>query len=48
MVGGSMKIPNWQKNSGKQKKARGVGKGVLKARKQALQALKNKLTSASR
>ena len=35
--------PNWQKNSGKQKKGRGVGKGVIRARKQALRALKNKL-----
>ena len=35
--------PNWQKNSGKQKKSRGVCKGIIKSRKQALRALKNKL-----
>jgi hypothetical protein len=35
--------PNWQKNSGKQKKSRGVCKGIIQARKQALRALKNKL-----
>ena len=35
--------PNWQKNSGKKKKSRGVCKGIIKSRKQALRALKNKL-----
>ena len=35
--------PNWQKNSGKQKKSRGVSKGIIRSRKQALRALKNKL-----
>ncbi len=35
--------PNWMKNSGKQKKGRGVNKGIIRARKQALRALKNKL-----
>ncbi len=34
-----MNTPNWQKNSGKNKKGRGVCKGVIKARKQALKAL---------
>jgi len=33
-------MPNWQHNSGKPKKGRGVSKGVIRARKQALQALK--------
>ena len=36
-------VPNWQKNSGKDKKGKGVGKGVMKARKQAKQALKRQL-----
>ena len=35
--------PNWQHNSGKNKKGRGIAKGVIKARKQALKALKEKL-----
>lgn len=39
-----MNCPNWQKNSGKAKKARGVGKGVIKARRQALKCLKVKLS----
>ena len=34
--------PNWMKNSGKSKKAKGMCKGQLKARRQALKALKNK------
>jgi hypothetical protein len=38
-----MKVPNWVHNSGKQKNTKGTCKGQLKARKQALQALKNKL-----
>ena len=38
-----MNVPNWQKNSGKNKKGRGVAKGVIKARKQALKALLNKM-----
>ena len=38
-----MATPNWQHNSGKAKKGKGVCKGVIKARKQALQALKAKL-----
>lgn len=37
--------PNWMHNSGKSKKRRGVAKGVLKSRKQALQALKRKLSA---
>jgi len=35
--------PNWQHNSGKQKKGRGTSKGKLKARKQSLNALKQRL-----
>ena len=35
-----MTTPNWQKNSGKGKKTRGMCKGQIKARKQALQSLK--------
>ena len=38
-----MNTPNWQKNSGKNKKAKGMCKGVLRARKQALRALKKRL-----
>tara|TARA_R110001592_G_scaffold80079_1_gene238861 strand:- start:308 stop:430 length:123 start_codon:yes stop_codon:yes gene_type:complete len=33
-----MNTPNWQKNSGKSKKTKGVAKGRIKARKQALKA----------
>ena len=36
-------IPNWQHNSGKDKKRRGICKAQLKARKQALKALLNKM-----
>ena len=35
--------PNLQKNSGKNKKGKGMCKGIIKARKQALKALKAKL-----
>ena len=35
--------PNWIKNSGKAKKGRGVSKGVIKARRQALKCLKAKI-----
>lgn len=38
-----MITPNWQKNSGKVKTTKGTCKGALKARKQSLKALKNKL-----
>lgn len=38
-----MNTPNWVHNSGKQKNTKGTCKGQLKARKQALQALKLKL-----
>jgi len=38
-----MKVPNWQHNSNKNKKTKGTCKGQLRARKQALQALKSKL-----
>ena len=37
-----MNTPNWQKNSGKVKKGKGMCKGKLKARKQALVCIKNK------
>jgi hypothetical protein len=40
--------PNWVHNSGKKKKTKGCCKGVLKARKQALQALKNKLQTTEK
>ena len=35
--------PNWQHHSKKDKKGRGVAKGIIRSRKQALRALKNKL-----
>jgi len=35
--------PNWQHNSGKRKRTRGIAKGKLKARKQSLNALKQQL-----
>ena len=35
-------IPNWQHNSGKEKKTKGTCKGVLKAKKEALKSLKSK------
>ena len=38
-----MKVPNWVHNSGKNKNTKGTCKGQLRARKQALQALKLKL-----
>lgn len=38
-----MNTPNWMKHSKKDKKGRGVSKGVIRARKQALKALRNKL-----
>ncbi|AEC53163.1 hypothetical protein SCRM01_217 [Synechococcus phage S-CRM01] len=38
-----MKVPNWQKHSNKQKSTKGTCKGVIRARKQALKALKLKL-----
>ena len=38
-----MNTPNWQKNSGKDKKTKGICKGQLKARKAALKALKANL-----
>ena len=37
-----MTIPNWVHNSGKEKKAKGICKGKIKARKQVLQVLKAK------
>ena len=40
-----MNTPNWMKNSGKNKKGRGVSKGVIRARKMALKALKKKLST---
>lgn len=41
-----MNTPNWQKNSGKAKTTKGACKGRLKARKQALQALKARLSAS--
>ncbi len=38
-----MNTPNWQKNSGKSKKTKGICKGQIKARKAALKALKTKI-----
>ena len=35
--------PNWAHHSNKDKKPKGVSKGTIKARKQALKALKRKL-----
>ncbi len=37
-----MNTPNWQHHSNKQHKTKGMSKGKLKARKQALQHLKAK------
>ena len=39
-----MNTPNWIKHSKKDKKPKGTCKGVLKARKQALKCLKQKLS----
>ena len=39
-------MPNWQHNSGKNKKGRGVSKGIIRARKQALKSLKLKLENS--
>jgi len=36
--------PNWQHNSGKRKRTRGIAKGKIRARKQALNALKQQLS----
>lgn len=38
-----MLVKNCHHNSGKAKKGRGVGKGVIKARRQALKCLKAKM-----
>jgi hypothetical protein len=35
--------PNWQHNSGKPKRTKGISKGKIKSRKQALKALLLKL-----
>jgi len=37
-------IPNWQHHSKKAKKGKGTCKGILRARKQALKALKVKIS----
>lgn len=42
-----MIVPNWEKHSKKDKKGRGVSKGVIRARKQALRSLKNKLAKTA-
>ena len=38
--------PNWIHHSKKDKKGRGVSKGIIRSRKQALKALKLKLTNS--
>lgn len=38
--------PNWQKNSGKFKKTKGISKARIKARKQAFKALLNKINQS--
>ena len=38
-----MNVPNWKHNSGKDKKTKGMCKAQLKARRQALKALKANL-----
>ncbi len=44
-----MKKPNWQHNSGKDKKGRGTCKGRLRSRKESLRQLKNRhMTSPKR
>ena len=39
-----MNVPNRQHNSGKAKKGKGTCKGILKARRQSLKALKAKIS----
>ena len=39
-----MLVKNCHHNSGKAKKGRGVSKGIIKARRQALKALKAKIS----
>ena len=41
-----MNVSNWMHHSKKDKKGRGVSKGIIRARKQALKALKRKLEVA--
>lgn len=44
-----MKTPNWQHNSGKDKKGKGTCKGRLRSRKESLRQLKNRhMTSRKR
>ena len=38
-----MNVPNYVHNSGKSKKGRGIAKGRIKARRQALKCLKVKI-----
>jgi hypothetical protein len=40
-------VPNWQHNSGKHKRTKGMCKAQVKARKQSLQSLKRKLLIAA-
>ena len=42
-----MNTPNWKHNSGKQKNTKGISKGRIKSRKQALNHLKRKLNVIS-
>jgi hypothetical protein len=41
-----MKVPNWKHHSKKDKKTKGICKAQLKARRQSLKALKNRLMIA--
>ena len=41
-----MNTPNWKHNSGKAKKGKGVCKGVLRARRQSLKALRRRIDAS--
>ena len=43
-----MNVKNWEHNSGKKRKPKGIAKGRLKARRQALVSLKAKFMDSSR
>ena len=43
-----MNVRNWEHNSGKKHKGRGISKGKLKARKQTLKALKDRYMGGSK
>jgi len=40
-----MQVPNWQKHSKKNKKTKGICKGLLKSRRQSLKVLLTKIRS---